>query len=104
MRRFTTPTIRAKIDADLTGCDVYLTFRQGKNELTISSFDEIEVSEGVTTLTFTLTQQMTAMFCNRDLVRVRANIVDQAGYRVATSREVMRFGDNDLNRVIERGE
>ena len=104
MRRFTTPTMRAKINADLTGCDVHLTFRQGKNKLTITSFEETEVNEGVTTLTFTLTQQMTAMFCNRDSVRVQANIVDQAGHRVATNRKLVRFDENLLNRILEGGD
>lgn len=56
MRRFTTPTITFEVGANLTGCDAYLTLRQGNRELTITDFEDVSVSDGVTTLSVTLTQ------------------------------------------------
>jgi hypothetical protein len=38
MRRYTTPRLLIKVSgADLTGCDVYVTFRQGRREHTVKN-------------------------------------------------------------------
>lgn len=100
MRRFTTPSFEVSIDADLTGCDVYLTLRQGRRRLDITKFDSVTVNGDVTTLTFTLTQAQSAMFSEKSDVEVQANVKDQAGYRDATDTASFRFGRNILERRV----
>ena len=84
MRGFTTPTIVLEVGADLTGCDAYLTLRQGYREMTITDFEDVSVSNGVTTLSVTLTQEQSARFADNRPIEAQVNVIDQAGYRVAT--------------------
>ena len=84
MRRYTTPTLTFEIGADLTGCDVWITLRQGRRELTVIEFDAVEVSGGKTYVTLTLTQRQTAAFVMGRPVDVQANIIDSTGHRVAS--------------------
>ena len=60
MRRGTTPTITLTVDADLTGWTVYLALAQAGSVIVLED-DRVEatVSEGVTTLEFTLSQEET---------------------------------------------
>lgn len=104
MRRFTTPTVRLTIGgADLTGCDVLLTFRQGGDRITIRAdeSDDWTVSEDSATGTVTLTQKQTAVFDEGKDVEVQANVVDPNGNRFATGIAHVRFERNVLEVVVE---
>ena len=101
MRRFTTPTITFEVGADLTGCDAYLTLRQGHRELTITDFDDMSVSEDVTTISITLTQEQSARFADNRPIEAQVNIVDQAGYRVATDVATISIGRQLMEREVE---
>lgn len=101
MRRFTTPTIVFEVGADLTGCDVYLTLRQGHRELTITDLEDVSVSDGITTFSVTLTQEQSARFADNRLIETQANIVDQSGYRVATDVATISIGRQLMEREAE---
>lgn len=102
MRRYTTPTIIVRIEgADLTGCDVYLTFRQGRREVTVTEFEGMEVGENATSLALTLTQLQTAGFDESKPVEVQANVVDYNQYRAASDIKEVTFGRQLLERERE---
>lgn len=106
MRRFTTPTLAVTIGgADLTGCDAWLTLRQGDASLTLrlDGSDGWSVGEGSATGSVTLTQEQTALFVADRDVEVQANVIDANGYRWATEVATCRFGRNLLEVVREHG-
>lgn len=84
MRRYTTPRIIAKIEgADLTGCDVYFTIRQGLREHTIKN--PPAVLDGTDSyFELRLTQLQSARFRADRPVEVEANVVDSNNYRAGT--------------------
>ena len=98
MRRFTTPRFEVDVGADLTGCDVYITLRQGRREFDITDFDSVEVNDGVTTFAFTLTQAQSAKFAEGRYVEIQANVIDQAGYRVASDIAKIDMGRQLMER------
>lgn len=96
MRRYTTPRILVKISgADLTGCTLYLTFRQGRREVTIKDPD-MAVDGTDTYAEVRLSQLQTAKFREDVPVEVEANVVDSNGYRVASDIKEATFGRNLL--------
>lgn len=106
MRRYTTPTIGVTIrGADLTGCDVCLTLRQGRTVLEFSTEDfvEVEVGEDSTRVELTLTQEQSAMFDARMPYEVEANVVDSNDFRAATGIKAGRFDRNLKNEVMHHG-
>ena len=102
MRRFTTPTITLEVGADLTGCDAYLTLRQGFETLTIrlDTLDDWTVTSEGATASVTLTQRQSARFGEGKPVEVQANVIDQNGYRAATDI-VMAVFDRQLLEVTK---
>lgn len=85
MRRYTTPRILIKIEgADLTGCDVYITFRQGRREHTVKN-PPMQIEGKNAYLEVRLTQLQSARFRHDKPVEVEANIVDSSNYRAATN-------------------
>ena len=85
MRRYTTPRILIKIEgADLTGCDVYVTFRQGRREHTVKN-PPMQIEGSDTYLEVRLTQLQSARFKHDKPVEVEANVVDSNSYRAATN-------------------
>lgn len=74
MRRGTTPTITVTVDTDLTDWSLYLAIAQGGTMLVLESDRlDVSVSEGVTSLAFTLTQEETLAFDARPVeLQVRA--------------------------------
>lgn len=99
MRRYTTPTIELIIGgADLTGCDVLLTLRQGGKRLTVrvDESDDWTVGDGSASGSVTLTQEQTASFDEGEDVEVQANVIDPNGNRFATEIVRCRFGRNLL--------
>lgn len=96
MRRYTTPRILVKISgADLTGCTLYLTFRQGRREVTVKDPD-MTVDGTDAYAEVRLSQLQTAKFREDEPVEVEANVVDSNGYRVASDIKEATFGRNLL--------
>lgn len=96
MRRLSTPTFRVLVHgADLTGCDVYLTLKQGRKTITVKN-PAIEIDGTDATLTVTLTQEQTATFMEGRGVEVQVNAVDYNGYRIPTNIITVQFGRNIL--------
>lgn len=106
MRRFTTPTLAVTIGgADLTGCDAWLTLRQGDASLTLrlDGSDGWSVGEGSATKRAVCScVSVTEPVADRD-VEVQANVIDANGYRWATEVATCRFGRNLLEVVREHG-
>lgn len=85
MRRYTTPRIIIKVEGvDLTGCDVYITLRQGLREHTVKN-PPMLVDGTDAYLEVRLTQLQSARFRHDKPVEVEANVVDFNGYRAATN-------------------
>lgn len=98
MRRWTTPThtIRVK-GADLTGCDVWVTYTQRSRQLEV--FDPPTVLDGEdSVITVELTQEQTSTFSVGTPVDVQVNWVTPEGARDATVTKAIEVTRNDLNR------
>ena len=103
MRRYTTPTIPVRIEgADLTGCDVYMTFRQGRTQVDIGPMSDLAIDGTTATFEVTLTQEQSALFKPRD-ISVEINVIDPSGFRDATAIKTIRADSNLLERVIAHG-
>ena len=97
MRRGTTPAITLTVDMDITAYTVYVTLRNGGNELTLTN-DALTMSyaNSKTTIAFALTQQQTLAFCIGNCeVQVRA-IHD--GTAIAT--DIQRL---NVDRILKDG-
>lgn len=106
MRRYTTPTQELTVQGiDLTGKDVYVTYKQRCRLVTIDdptvSYDE---ETGDTALVVNLTQLQTAMFNADDKVRIQVNWVDQDGMRNATVVRDISVTQNLLQEELTYGE
>lgn len=83
MIRYTTPTYELTIDdVDLTGMQVYVTFSQHGNVVTIDD-PVITVDDGTTTITCSLTQAESAAF-RAGTMEVQVNWLDASHNRCAT--------------------
>lgn len=83
MIRYTTPSYELTIEGvDLTGFDVYVTFSQNGQTLTIED-PPITVEDETTTITCELTQEQSASF-KQGRMEVQVNWVDAVGKRSAT--------------------
>ena len=102
MIRYTTPTLQLIIEADLTGADVYATFRQACRELTKQN-PTATVDEGVTTLSIPFTQEETADFADNLPVSVQVNWITPGGPRNATEIATFRTFANLLDEMIAYG-
>ena len=112
MIRYTTPTIPLVVEGkDLTdNLDVYVTLEQEVNrvELTKCGTDLILTTTTHeqttdTNVSFTLTQEETAMFNLRASVSVQVNWIDASGIRGATEIKTIPVMRNLLDKVIEYG-
>lgn len=103
MRRYTTPTHELTVKGvDLTGCDVYVTYKQARNVLTISD-PEVEFDGKDTVVTVELSQIQSASFKTGDAT-VQINWVTPQGARDATNIKQVRIEQNLLEEVVEYGE
>ena len=83
MIRWTTPTYELVIaGVDLTGFDVYVTFSQHDNTITVEN-PSFTVEDGNSTITCSLTQQQTAGF-RAGMMDVQVNWADASHNRCAT--------------------
>lgn len=100
MRRGTTPTVTATVDADLTGMNIYLAFKQSGRELVVKENADlvITVEDDVTTVQCPLSQADTLAFGNGTCeVQIRATKNDGAT-ALATS-----IGTVDIERILQDG-
>ena len=100
MRRGTTPTIQVEVPLDISDYGVHLAFKQGK-DLVVKTGDElvIEVSEGSTLISASLTQEETLKFASGKKVEVQVRAVRDGGaIAMATT-----IGDIDVGRILQEG-
>ncbi len=103
MIQWTTPTNKHILKGiDLTGCDVWVSYEQGKVELDIKATD-VTFDGTDTTLTVRFTQEQTASFKVGN-VKFQVNWVYPDGTRDATNQKVTQIEPNLLNKVVEYGD
>ena len=103
MRRGTTPTFTITVDADLSGMNIYLTFKNGANLLTKTNDDiSIEYEGGQhpkTTMTAILSQEETLAFASGTTCEVQVRAADDSGYpAIATT-----IGTLPVDRILLGG-
>lgn len=109
MIRYTTPSISLTIeDIDLTDKEVYVTLQQGNLKMTKSGADlainVTPVGESYeSNISFTLTQEESAMFDYSRSCIIQANWIDASGVREATDIQNVSVMRNLLDEVIEYG-
>ena len=103
MIQYTTPTNTHIVKGiDLTGCDVWVSYEQGKVEVDIKASD-ISFDGEDTTLSVTLTQEQTASF-RVGKVTHQVNWVYPDGSRDATNQKIITVEPNLLNKVVNYGD
>lgn len=101
LRKWTTWDYPVRVKGiSLVGMDVYLTFKQGSEKLTLSG-DNIEVTDDGddTLITFTLDQEQTGSFDESRSLEIEVNWMVN-GKRRATSISGIEIKRNLLNEVI----
>lgn len=103
MIRYTTPSISLKLkDVDLTGNNVYVTLEQMNLKLTKTGLDlVIEQDEEDTDISFSLTQEESAMFNFDKACSVQVNYINSVGVRGASEIKGIPVMRNLLDEVIE---
>lgn len=103
MRRYTTTTQSMTVaGADLTGCDVHVTYRQG-SKLLKKRADSTSFDGEVSTVTVGFSQEETAEF-KVGSAMVQINWISPEGSRAATSQKPVMVEGNLLEEVISFGE
>ena len=89
MRRGTTPRVTVTAPIDLTPMTVYLTFKQGSAEATLTNadFEAFAYADGKTTISASLTQEQTLAFEAGERVRVQVRAVQSDGTDSLQHRE-----------------
>lgn len=100
MRRGTTPTITATVNADLSDMGIHLAFKVGCT-LIVKTNDELEITVdgGTTTIKATLTQEETLAMKSGDNCEVQIRAVTAQG-RVAIATSI---GSIPVRRILEEG-
>lgn len=84
---------------DLTGCDVYASYKQGMAAVTVKA-DSVTYSNGDTTVTVSLSQRQTGLF-SPGKVMVQVNWVDRYDVRNAVKMKPIEVDGNLLGRAVE---
>ena len=80
IERGTTQEITVTIRGwDLTGCDIYVHFKQGSKAVTKKDMDSVAFTDNATKIVLTLTQQETMSFDNNRAGLVQARWIDSNG-------------------------
>lgn len=109
MRRYTTPTHDLVVEGiDLTGMDVWVTYRQDGRRLVKMGPDELESvtydeDADESTITVSLTQLQTAQFAVGKRAKVQVNFIDSEDRRNATVIKEITISENLLDEVVEYG-
>lgn len=64
---------------NLTGCDIYVTFRQGARKVTRKTMDSVTYANNATKIVLTLTQQETLTFEDKKSGLVQVRWIDASG-------------------------
>ena len=101
MRRGTTPTITATVDADLTGLELYLAFRQGASRPLVKSGSDlqVDVADGKTTIEVKLTQEDTLSLSDTSAVDVQLRAVKDGG-AIALATTIASI---EVDRILQEG-
>ena len=84
---------------DLTGCDVYASYKQGTTTVTAKA-DSVVYDGTDTKVTVTLKQRLTGLFSAGEIL-VQVNWIDSSGARNAVRMKPIEVDGNLLPRVIE---
>lgn len=99
MIQWTTPThVHTVRGVDLTGFDVYVSYKQGRNELTIPA-GEVAHDGTDTTVTVRLTQKQTGSF-KAGTVKVQINWVTPEGNRDAVLVKSVEVDENLMAKEV----
>lgn len=102
MIRYTTPTHEHVVHGiDLSGYDVYVSYRQGSKTLNVKA-DAVSYDGTDSTVTVSLSQPQTGRF-RAGKVRVQINWVTSDGKRNAVRPKDMDMDDNLMERVVAYG-
>lgn len=102
MIRYTTPTDELIVKGvDLTGCEVWASYRQRSKKLDVKA-DSVTYDGTDTTILVPLTQEQTGAFCCGQ-VAIQVNWLTPEGARDATTIKSVEVGGNLLDRVMEYG-
>jgi hypothetical protein len=95
IERGTTQEITVTIRGwDLTGSDIYVTFKQGSKSVTKKELDSVTFSNNATKIVLTLSQQETMSFDNNRAGLVQARWLDAQG--IARKTKTAPFEVDDL--------
>lgn len=64
---------------NLTGCDIYVTFKQGTRKVTRKTMDSVTYANNATKIVLTLTQQETLTFEDKKSGLVQVRWIDASG-------------------------
>lgn len=99
VRRYTSPTQEIVVEGiDITGFDVFVTYRQGATKRTVEPTSST-YADGDTTLTVEWSQTDTARL-REGPVEVQVNYVDASGKRDCTEVAVFEAGRNLLDEEV----
>lgn len=100
MIRYTTPTITLTVGGDISEADqVWVTLRQASKMVTVEKDDlTISYADEASTISFTLSQQQSAVFSARSSVQVQVNWM-VGSTRIATEIGLIRPLENLLSEV-----
>lgn len=104
MIRYTTPTITLEVPKDITSnTNVYVSLKQGNVQKDVKvAAANMTVSNGITTITVSLTQEDTAKF-TAGTCTAQVNWITSEGKRDSTGQARIKIEDNLLDRVIAYG-
>lgn len=79
---------------NLTGCDIYVTFKQGARKVTRKTMDSVTYANNATKIVLTLTQQETLTFEDKKSGLVQVRWIDASGD--AHKTQTARFDVDEL--------
>lgn len=104
---YDTPTYNITVSgADFTGCDVYVTFKQGRSRELIfgpDNFDYMTVDAENNTVKVgcTFSQEQSSIFKANANIEFQVTVVDPNDYRVTSDIYTAQFGRQLRQEVIE---
>ena len=102
IERGTTQLITITIKGwDLTGCDIYVTFKQGNNALTKTTMDSVVYANNETKLKLTLSQGDTLRFADNSDGQLQVRWIDSNGSALKTKVATFRTDEALYDKAIE---
>lgn len=95
IERGTTQTVTITVKGwDLTGCDIYATFKQGAKSVTKKTMESVTYESNATKLQLTLTQKETMSFDDMKKGKVQVRWIDSDG--IARKTKIGEFDVDEL--------